>query len=37
MTNRLNERDDTINQLQSEIEAYDKVNTSTEHLLMTKN
>jgi kinesin family protein 3/17 len=37
LTSRLNERDETIIQLQEELEAYDKINRDTEHFMELKN
>lgn len=37
LTSRLNERDETIIQLQEELEAYDKINRDTEQYMELKN
>ncbi len=37
LTSRLNERDETIVQLQEELDAYDKIHGETEDLLNMKN
>lgn len=37
LTSRLNERDETIIQLQEELEAYDRINRDTEQFMELKN